>query len=67
MHEDDRLEQLRHQLDQLTETFERDMRARGFDPAQAENAALPTSLAQLYLQRESLKEQVEEVSKSNEQ
>ena len=64
---DVRIEQLELQLNQLTEKFEREMRARGFDPAQAENAALPTSLAQLYLERESLKEQLEEVRKSNEQ
>jgi hypothetical protein len=64
---DVRLEQLEQQLNQLTETFEREMRARGFDPAQAENAALPTSLAQLYLERESIIEQLDEIRENNEQ
>ena len=63
---DVRLENLESQLQQLTETFEREMRARGFDPAQAENVALPASIAKLYLERESLMEQLDEARKSNE-
>lgn len=40
--------------------FEREMRARGFDPAQAENVALPSHLAALYAEREKIKGQLEE-------
>ena len=61
------LQQLELQLNQLTDTFEREMRARGFDPSQAENAALPTPLAKLYLEVESLKEELEEVRRNTEQ
>jgi len=38
------------------------MRTRGFDPAQAENAALPTPLATLYLERQSLLEELDNPS-----
>ena len=43
------------------------MRARGFDPAQVDNVALPAPLAALYLQQQSLMEQVEEIREGNEQ
>ena len=59
-----RLHQLESQLKLVTENFEREMRARGFDPAQVENAALPAPLARLYIERQSLEEQIEEVRRS---
>ncbi len=37
----------------------REMRQRGFEPDQAENVALPTSLARLYTQRQALKNELE--------
>ena len=40
--------------------FDREMRVRGFDPAQAENVALPSHLAALYAEREQIKAALEE-------
>jgi hypothetical protein len=41
--------------------FEQEMRARGFDPAQADNVALPGDLARLYSEREELREKLEDM------
>jgi hypothetical protein len=57
----DRLKELELQLQSANDAFERELRARGFDPKQVETAALPTALAQLYLQREMLQEEVDEL------
>ena len=43
-----------------------EMRARGFDPAQAENVALPSHLAALYAEREQTRAQIEESEGENE-
>jgi hypothetical protein len=51
---------LREQLRTLDAEFDREMRARGFDPAQAENVALPAHLAALYLERERIRAALEE-------
>jgi hypothetical protein len=56
----DRIQQLRAKLRELDAEFDREMRARGFDPAQAENAALPSHLAALYAERAQTREQIEE-------
>ena len=53
--------QLEAQLQQITELFEQQMRARGFDPEQADNVALPTGLARLYIERKKILEQLEEI------
>jgi hypothetical protein len=53
-------ESLRERLRALDAEFDQEMRARGFDPAQAENVALPSHLATLYAEREKIKEQIEE-------
>jgi hypothetical protein len=53
--------QLEAQLRQITELFEQQMRARGFDPEQADNVALPTGLARLYIERQKILEQLEEI------
>ena len=53
--------QLEAQLQQITELFEQQMRARGFDPEQADNVALPTGLARLYIERQKILEQLEEI------
>lgn len=63
----DRLQQLESQLQRVNEEFEREMRARGFDPAQLENAALPSVLSRLYMERQSLIDEVEELKGENEQ
>ena len=57
----ERQSELETRLRTVTERFERDMRARGFDPAQAENAALPAPLAKLYLERQSLLDELDEL------
>ena len=53
--------QLEAELQEITERFEQQMRARGFDPEQAENVALPAALAQLYVERQLLIEKLEEI------
>jgi hypothetical protein len=52
--------ELNKKLRELNAQFEREMRARGFDPAQAENVALPSHLAALYAERERIKAELEE-------
>ena len=58
---DDRRSALEEKLRSVEETFVREMRARGFEPDQAENVALPTSLARLYAEREALKAELDEM------
>ena len=57
----DRLRALEEKLRSVEEIFLREMRERGFEPDQAENVALPTSLARLYTHREALKTELEEL------
>lgn len=54
--------ELEAQLRLVEAEFDREMRERGFEPAQAENVALPKSLARLYAERESLKTELEELT-----
>jgi hypothetical protein len=54
------LSDLRERLRRLDVEFDREMRARGFDPAQAENVALPAHLAALYAERDRIKADLEE-------
>ena len=54
------IEELNQKLRELDAEFDREMRTRGFDPAQAENVALPSHLAALYAERERIKAQIEE-------
>jgi hypothetical protein len=56
---------LRQKLRALDAEFDREMRTRGFDPAQAENVALPSHLAKLYAEREKIKAQIEESEGKN--
>ena len=53
-------EDLRDQLRDLDAEFDREMRARGFDPLQTENVALPSGLAKLYAERERIRMMLEE-------
>jgi hypothetical protein len=53
--------QLEARLREIEEEFEKGMRARGFDPDQVDNIALPTPLARLYLERERLLDQLDEI------
>ncbi len=57
----DRRLALEDKLRSVEEIFMRKMRERGFEPNQAENVALPTSLARLYTQREALKTELNEM------
>jgi hypothetical protein len=54
---------LRENLHALDAEFDRQMRARGFDPAQAENVALPSHLAALYAEREQIRAELEELTR----
>jgi hypothetical protein len=53
---------MREHLRTLDAEFDREMRARGFDPAQAENVALPSHLAALYVERERIRSEIEELT-----
>jgi hypothetical protein len=54
-------DELHQKLRELDSEFDREMLARGFDPAQAENVALPSHLAALYTERVQIKAQLEEL------
>ena len=58
-------EELNSKLRSLDAEFDREMRARGFDPEQAENVALPSHLAALYAERERIKAELEESEEGN--
>lgn len=60
------LQKLTDRLNDLDAEFDREMRARGFDPAQAENVALPSHLAALYSERLKIRTELEELE-GNEQ
>jgi hypothetical protein len=51
--------ELRARLRALEGLFEREMRARGFDPAQAATTALPSALAALYAEVEEVRAELE--------
>jgi hypothetical protein len=55
-------EDLNERVRVLDAEFDREMRARGFDPAQQENIALPAHLAELYKQREQVKAELAELA-----
>jgi hypothetical protein len=61
------LQKLRDQLRSLDAEFDRAMRSRGFDPVQADNVALPSHLAELYAERESIKAQLEELERKTDE
>ena len=50
--------ELKSRLRIVEEEFDREMRIRGFDPAQDDNVALPGPLAKLYTEREDLREKL---------
>ena len=55
------IQELRAKLHNLDAEFDRAMRVRGFDPAQAENMALPSNLARLYAEREQIRAQLQDL------
>ena len=56
--------ELEERLRELDERLRKEMRARGFDPAQGENLALTGPLAKLYMERETLREELETLAES---
>lgn len=56
--------ELEARLRELDERLRSEMRARGFDPAQGENLALTGPLAKLYMERETLREELETLAGS---
>lgn len=58
---DNQRSELEAKLRNVEERFARAMRERGFELNQAENIALPASLARLYAEREALKAELEEI------
>jgi predicted GNAT superfamily acetyltransferase len=56
------IKRMHEHLRALNAEFDREMRARGFDPAQLENVALPAHLAELYKQREQVKAELAELT-----
>ena len=56
--------ELEERLRELDERLRNEMRARGFDPAQGANLALTGPLAKLYLERETLREELEALTES---
>ena len=52
---------LQERLREVEESFERQLRERGFEPAQAELIALPGPLAKLYAEREELRSDLEKL------
>jgi hypothetical protein len=52
------IDAIRKRLSTLERQLEREMRARGFDPAQIDTVALTTTLAELYNQREELRSEL---------
>jgi hypothetical protein len=56
--------ELEARLRELDERLRSEMRARGFDPAQDENLALTGPLAKLYMERETLREELETLAGS---
>jgi hypothetical protein len=53
--------QLERLLKQLNEKFDRELRARGFDPSQAETIALPGALVTIFIERQLLLEKLSDL------
>jgi predicted RNase H-like nuclease (RuvC/YqgF family) len=58
---------IEQRLRQVEEEFDSEMRARGFDPSQAENSALTSSLSRLYQEREDLRTKLAALRSGDEQ
>jgi len=58
--------QLERRLEMLNERFERELRVRGFDPSQAETIPLPADLVGIFIERQSLMEQLSELHDAHE-
>ena len=58
---DEIISRLQEKLSQCEARFDGEARKRGFDPAQAENMALPSTLARLFTEREEIRAELEEL------
>lgn len=56
---------LKDKLRAVEQQFDREMRARGFDPAQDEHLALTSPLAKLYIEREDLRSKLQTSTDDN--
>ena len=56
--------ELEERLRELDEQLRNEMRKRGFDPAQDANLALTGPLAKLYMERETIREELEALTGS---
>lgn len=56
---------LKEKLRAIEQQFDREMRARGFDPAQDEHLALTSPLAKLYTERENLRTKLQMLTDGN--
>jgi len=54
--------ELQNRLADLDARFADEMRKRGFDPAQAENIALPSALARMFTERMEIINELEELA-----
>ena len=61
-----RIAHLQERLAELDARLDEEMRRRGFDPAQADNLALPSALANLSVERAQLEVELEELIAENE-
>jgi hypothetical protein len=60
--EDEMISRLQEKLSECEARFDTEARKRGFDPAQAENMALPSTLARLFTEREKISAELEELT-----
>lgn len=59
---DEIISRLQRKLAECEARFDAEARRRGFDPAQAENMALPSTLARLFTEREEIRAELEELA-----
>jgi len=58
------ISRLQEKLSECEARFDAEARKRGFDPAQTENMALPSTLARLFTEREEIKAELEELAEN---
>jgi DNA polymerase elongation subunit (family B) len=60
----ERVLRLTQKLSECEARFDAEARKRGFDPAQSENMALPSTLATLFTEREEIRAELEELAEN---
>jgi hypothetical protein len=56
--------QLKDHLTTLSAKLARELTVRGFDPAQSENIPMPPALAKLYIQVQTLRDEIQSLDES---